>query len=145
MMANYEKKIAKALFDIEGTVKKLDGTLEKLDKADNKAKHFIEQEKAIHEIKKIAREYDKIEKFEEKEELQHENRIKADIYGQEKALKNIVHAVDKLDEELSKISDDDGKVKSFIAQKKITHQVKKILHNVGLYEMFVEDEVNNLI
>ena len=119
--------------------------MEKLDKADSKVKHFIEQEKAIHEIKKIAREYEKIEKFEEKEELQHENRIKADIYGQEKALKNIVHAVDKLDEELSKISDDDGKVKSFIAQKKITHQVKKILHNVGLYEMFVEDEIDNLI
>ena len=143
-MANNEKKIVKALLEIEKTVEKLDETLDKMDAAEGKAKHFIEQEKAIHEMKKIARECDKIEKYEEKEDEALARRIKVDVAEQEKALAHIAEAADKLDEELSKISDDDGKVKSFIAQKKVAHQIKKILHNCGLYEKYVDDEIDSL-
>jgi len=143
-MANYEKKISKALLEIEKTVEKLDNTLDKMDNTDSKVKHFIEQEKAIHEIKKIAHEFDKIEKFEEKDDLKRADKIAVDIDKQEKALAHIADAAEKLDAELAKISDDDGKIKSFIAQKKITHQIKKILHNCGLYEKYAEDELDNL-
>ena len=144
-MADHEKKISKALIEIAKTVEKLDDTLDKLDSADGKAKHFIEQEKAIHEIKKIAHEFDKIEKNEEKIDAKLAKTITADVGAQEKALNSIANAAVKLDEELSKISDDDGRVKSFIAQKKITHQVKKILHNCGLYEKYVEDEIDSIL
>ena len=144
-MSDYEKKIFKALLEIEKSVEKLDKVLEKLGNTGSKAKHFAEQEKAIHEIKKIAREYDKIEKFEEKDILAHAERIRVGIHVQEKALLNIAKAADTLEKDLSKISDDDNKVKSFIAHKKITHQVKRILHNCGLFEAYVEDEVSNIL
>jgi len=144
-MADHEKKISKALLKVEKTIEKLDETLDKLDNTDGKVKHFIEQEKAIHEIKKIAHEFDKIEKNEEKIDEKLAHRITADVDAQEKALKNIANAADKLGAELSKISDDDGKLKSFIAQKKIMHQVKKILHNCGLYEKYVEDEIDSVL
>ena len=143
-MANYDKKISKALVEIAKTVEKLDGTLEKLDSAEGKVKQFFEQEIAIHEIKKIAREYDKIDKYEEKEAEEWAHKITVDIEGQEKALDNIAKEAEKLDEVLSGMSDDDGKIKSFIAQKKAAHQIKKILHNCGLYEDYVEDELENL-
>ena len=144
-MADHEKRIAKALLKIAKTVEKLDDTLDKLDGADGKVKHFIEQEKAIHEIKKIAHEFDKIEKNEEEIDEKLARRITADVDAQEKALNHIANAAVKLDEELLKISDDDGKVKSFIAQKKIIHQVKKILHNCGLYEKYAEDEIDSIL
>jgi len=145
VMADHEKKILKALLEIEKTVEKLDETLCKLDDTDGKVKQFIEQEKAIHEIKKIARAVDRIDKYEDKDAEKWAKRIAADIEGQEKALVDIAVAADQLDEELAKVSDDDGKVKSFIAQKKIMHQVKKILHKMGLYEAYAEDELDNLI
>jgi len=67
-MADHEKKILKALLEIEKTIEKLDETLCKLDDADGKkVKHFVEQEKAIHEIKKILRAVDRIDKYEEKD------------------------------------------------------------------------------
>ena len=52
--------------------------------------------------------------------------------------------MDKLEAELAKIDDDDGKVKSFVAQKKMIHQVKKILHDCNLYEKYMADEINDL-
>ena len=143
-MADYEKKISKALVEIAKTVEKLDGTLEKLDNSEGKVKQFFEQEVALHEIKKISHEFDKIDKYEEKEADEWARKITADIAGQEKALENIAKEADKLDEVLSNMSDDDGKVKSFIAQKKAAHQIKKILHNCGLYEQYAEDELNDL-
>ena len=143
-MANYEKKISKALVEIAKTVEKLDGTLEKLDSAEGKIPQYFEQEKAIHEIKKITHEFDKIDKYEEKEAEEWARKITVDIEGQEKALENITKEVEKLDEVLSNMNDDDGKVKAFIAQKKATHYIKKILHNCGLYEQYVENEIEDL-
>jgi len=143
-MEHNEKKILKALLEIEKTVEKLDETLDKMDGAEGKVKHFIEQEKAVHEIKKIARECDKIEKYDAKDEAAQAHRVKVDVVEQEKALERIAKEADKLDEALSEMSDDDGKVKSFIAQKKTVHQIKKILHNCGLYEKYVEDEIDSL-
>lgn len=144
-MANPEKKILKALVEIEETMEKLDGTLDQMEDTDSRVKHFIEQEKAIHEIKKIVRAADKMEKYEEKDLSKWAHRIKVDVDGQEKALLKIAKETDKLDETLSKMSDDDGKVKSFVAQKKVIHQVKKILHNCGLYDKYVEDELDQLV
>jgi len=144
VMADHERKIITALFEIEGLAEELDLTLEKMDNADGKVKHFIEQEKAIHEIKKIAHEFDKIDKYEEKDAEKWAHRIAVDIDKQEKALENIAKEADKLDEVLSKMGDDDGKIKSFIEQKKATHHIKKILHSCGLYEKYVEDELENL-
>ena|GEM_PF-1704310 len=144
-MADHEKKIIKALFEIEGLAEELDLTLEKMDDADGKVKHFIEQEKAIHKIKKIAKAYDKIDKYEEKDAKKCEQRLKADVHEQEKALAHIAKEADKLDEELEKVTDDDGKVKSFVIQKKATHQIKKILHNIGLVEKFADDEMDTLL
>lgn len=143
-MADYEKKIAKTLVEIAKTVEKLDGTLEKLDSAEGKIPQYLEQEKAIHEIKKIAREFEKIDKYEEKEADEWARKITVDIEGQEKALDNITKEAEKLDEALANTNDDDGKVKAFIAQKKATHYIKKILHNCGLYEQYVEDEIEDL-
>ena len=158
-MLTHEKKVFKALFDIQEELEKLEKTLETLAEADNKVKCFIEQEKAIHEIKKIAHMYDKIEKYDakdvekyeakvakwdEKYAKKHAGKITADVKEQEKSLTHIVNAVDKLDKELEKLSDDDGKVKAYIAQKKAAHQIKKILHNFDLYENYVEDEIENI-
>ena len=142
-MASPEKKILKALLEIAKEMEKLDHTLDKLDCADNKAKHFIEQEKAMHEIKKIVHASDKLEKYEEKDIEKWAHKITVDVDGQAKALSNIANAADKLDGELAKIGDDDGKVKSFVIQKQVIHQVKKILHNCGLYEKY-EDEIEAL-
>ena len=143
-MADHEKKIAKTLLEIAETVEKLDNTLSKLDDADGKVKHFIEQEKAIHEIKKIIHKASKIEEYDKKATAEWAHRLSVDAEGQDKALANIVKATEKLDEELAKVSDDNGKIKSFIAQKKIIHQVKKILHHCGLYEKFVDAEMDEL-
>ena len=158
-MLTHEKKIFKALFDIQEELEKLDNTLEKLADADSKAKCFIEQEKAIHEIKKIAHMYDKIEKYDakdvenyekkvakwnEKYAKKHTDKIAADVEAQEKSLTHIVNAVDKLNKELEKLDNDDGKVKAYIAQKKAAHQIKKILHNFALYENYVEDEIEDI-
>ena len=158
-MLTHEKKVFKALFDIQEELEKLDKTLEKLTEADNKVKCFIEQEKAIHEIKKIAHMYDKIEKYDakdiekyeakvaewdEKYTKKHTGKIAADVEAQEKSLAHIVNAVDKLNEELDKLGNDDGKIKSYIAQKKAAHQIKKILHSLDLYENYVEDEIENI-
>jgi len=125
-MTNYEKKILQALQEIEKTVKKLDDTLDKMENTDSKVKHFIEQERAIHEIKKIAREFHKIEKLAEKDAVEQAHRITAEA-EQEKALVKIAMATEKLDTELANIGDDDEKVKSFIAQKELADQIKKIL------------------
>jgi len=145
-MADHEKKIITALFEIEGLAEELDLTLEKMDDAgDGKVKHFIEQEKAIHKIKKIAKEYDKIDKYEEKDAKKCASRLKGDVREQEKALEHIANEADKLDEALDKVTDDDGKIKSFVIQRKAAHQIKKILHNIGLIEKFADDEVDMLL
>jgi len=143
-MAQAEKKILKALVEIGKTVEKLDGTLDKMDCSESKAKHFIEQEKAIHEIKEIVRASNRLDKFEEKDLEEWAKKVTKDVDGQAKALSHIGDAADKLEAELAKIGDDDGKVKSFVAQKKVIHQVKKILHACNLYEKFVADEIDDL-
>jgi len=143
-MTHTEKKILKALVEIGKTVEKLDDTLDKMDCCESEAKHFIEQEKAIHEIKKIVRESDRLDKYEEKDLEQWARKVTKDVAGQEKALSHIGDAADKLEAELAKIGDDDGRVKSFVAQKKMIHQVKRILHECNLYEKYVEDEINDL-
>ena len=144
-MADHEKKILKALVAIAKEMEKLDKTLDKLDSADGKLKHFYEQEKVIHEIKKIAHKADKVEHYEEKDAEKWAHKIAVDIDGQVKALMNIANAADKLEEELDKIDDDAGKVKSFVAQRKMAHQVKKILHNCGLFEKYTEDELERIL
>ena len=144
-MADHERKIITALFEIEGLAEELDLTLEKMDNADGKVKHFIEQEKAISKIKKIAKEYDKIDKYEEKDAKKCASRLKGDVHEQEKALEHIANEADKLDEALEKVTDDDGKVKSFVIQRKAAHQIKKILHNIGLIEKFADDEMDTLV
>jgi len=145
VMADHERKIITALFEIEGLAEELDLTLEKMDNADGKVKHFIEQEKAISKIKKIAKEYDKIDKYEEKDAKKCASRLKGDVHEQEKALEHIANEADKLDEALEKVTDDDGKVKSFVIQRKAAHQIKKILHNIGLIEKFADDEMDTLV
>ena len=144
-MTDHEKKMVHALLEIAKTVEKLDDTLDKLDNAEGKIKHFIEQEKTLHEIKKIIHEANKVEKYDKKATEEWAHRLSVDAKGQDKAMANIVKATEKLDEELAKISDDDGKVKSFIVQQKVLHQVKKILHNCGLYEKYLEAEMDELI
>ena len=144
-MADHEKKIIAALFEIEGLAEELDLTLDKMDEESSKVKKFIEQEQAIHKIKKIAKEYALIDKYEEKDAKVLAHKITADVHGQEKALDRIAKEADKLDEELEKVTDDDSKVKSFVIQRQVTHRIKKILHEVGLLENFAEDEVDKLL
>ena len=144
-MADHEKKIIAALFEIEGLAEELDLTLDKMDEEDSKIKKFIEQEQAIRKIKKIAKEYALIDKYEEKDAKALAHKITADVHGQEKALDSIAKEADKLDEELDKITGDDNKVKSFVVQRQVTHRIKKILHEVGLLENFAEDEVEKLL
>ena len=144
-MADHEKKIIKALFEIEGLAEELDQTLDKMDGEDSKVKKFIEQEKAIRKIKKIAKEYAIIDKEEASECKECARKLSADVKGQEKALEDIAKEAEKLDGELDKVTDDDSKVKSFILQKKVMHRVKKILHDVGLMEDYAEDEADMLL
>ena len=70
-MTDLAAREEKLIREIEKEMDKLDQTLAKMDETDSKIKHFIEQEKALHEIRTIIRKEHKLEKLEEKD-AQHE-------------------------------------------------------------------------
>lgn len=63
-VAAHEEKLLRA---IAKEMDKLDETLGKMEETESKIKHFIEQEKALHEIKKIIRKEHKLEKIQDKD------------------------------------------------------------------------------
>lgn len=155
-MADYVKKIEKDLEKIASTLSKLDDTLDKLDDSPGKVKHYFEQEKAIHEVKKITHECIKL--------INHtEDAVKDGIHTVDTAVKNTVDdlnaneqaksdlvtkidkTLDQLDKDLSTLNDDEtNKAKSYLAQKKAIHHVKKLLHQEGLYDQYNENELADL-
>ncbi|SHH28022.1 hypothetical protein SAMN02745245_00982 [Anaerosphaera aminiphila DSM 21120] len=144
-MSNYEEKEAKTLNEIADTLIKLDKTFEDLEESEGRVKHFIEQEKAIHEIKKIVKKCNKIEDLED-DHIYDEVLNLEDLKDFESEnLKEIGNTIIDLDKTLEKLDEGkNSKVKSYIEQKKAIHQVKKILHNVGLFDSYVEDELDNM-
>ena len=64
MMTDYVAKEVKLLNKIADRISILDGVLDKMEDTDSKVKHFMEQEKALHEIRAIIREENKIGKEE---------------------------------------------------------------------------------
>lgn len=130
-MTDYAKKEQKILNKIGDLIDQLDVTLDKLDEdKDSKVKHFFEQEKAIHEIKQIMRAGRKIE--ENKEEAIDEAAYEVTDWmeNEESLLGEIERHFNKLTETLDHLTVDDNKVKSYVEQKKVIHEVKKITDSV---------------
>ncbi|NKC68538.1 hypothetical protein [Vagococcus fluvialis] len=65
---------------------------------------------------------------------------------QENALKKIGKTVDKLDKYLNELSETDSKheIKLWFAQKKATHEIKRLLSEVNHYENYEEKELEKL-
>lgn len=127
-MTNYEKKEEKAFEKIEKTLVHLDETLGKLEDTDSKVKHFVEQEKALHEIKSIIRHEKKIDKLQN--EAVEDAAVEAGEWldQQDALFTDIANEVTKLDKTLDKLDEDkDSKVKSYVEQEKALHEIKKIV------------------
>ena len=117
--------------EIEKEMDKLDQTLAKMDETDSKIKHFIEQEKALHEIRTIIRKEHKLEKLEEKD-AQHEiDAVVNELEREESLINGINKEVEKLDKTLSKIDGDENRVKSYFEQKKALHEIREIVKKVN--------------
>ena len=98
-----------------------------MEDTESKAKHFIEQEKALHEIRSIIREEKAVDKTKEKAEEASEKAVDKLIKEQDKAVTHIVKKSDDLDKNLANLDDDDSKVKSYLEQKKVVKDIKDIL------------------
>ena len=59
-MTDVAAREEKLIREIEKEMDKLDQTLAKMDETDSKIKHFIEQEKALHEIREIVKKVNKL-------------------------------------------------------------------------------------
>ena len=75
-MTDLAAREEKLIREIEKEMDKLDQTLAKMDETDSKIKHFIEQEKALHEIRTIIRKEHKLEKLEEIEKNKNQDKEK---------------------------------------------------------------------
>ena len=130
-MTDYAKKEQKILNKIQEATEKLDTTLDKVEESEEtKVKHFIEQEKAIHEIKKIISDGKKLYKNEQNAVEDAAYEVSDWMDNEDSLVGNISNRFDKLDKTLSNISDDDNRVKSYIEQKKVLHEVKEIAKSV---------------
>ncbi len=146
-MANHETKEMKTLKKIAEQIVRLDETLEKLAETDadeHKVKHFVEQEKAVMEIRGIVRKSKHFAHLVEKEEAKKELAVAADQALEVKTIKDILDRFDKLDASLAKLDEDSNRVKSYFEQRKAIHEVKRILHDVKMYDAFVQDELEHL-
>ena len=144
-MTNYDEKEKKILTKIADEIVKFDATCAKMDAATGKIKHFFEQEMAMHEIKSIIRMCNKVDKLEEKSY----KKLVLDVAALEDLkddnLKNICKTIVKLDENLAKLaSGEEGKIMTYIHRKEAMHEIKKILHKVGLYADYDADELKDI-
>ena len=144
-MTNYDEKEKKILTKIADEIVKFDATCAKMDASEGKIKHFFEQEVAMHEIKSIIRMCNKVDKLEEKSD----KKLVLDVAALEDLkddnLKNIGKTIVKLDENLAKLaSGEEGKIMTYIHRKEAMHEIKKILHKVGLYANYDADELKDL-
>ncbi|WP_290033976.1 hypothetical protein [Ligilactobacillus cholophilus] len=124
---DYSKKENSLLNRINKRIIKLNADLERMEDTESKAKHFIEQEKALHEIRSIIREEKAVDKTKEKAEEASEKAVDKLIKEQDKAVTHIVKKIDDLDKNLANLDDDDSKVKSYLEQKKVVKDIKDIL------------------
>lgn len=124
---NYSKKENSLLNKINKRITKLNADLERMEDTESKAKHFVEQEKALHEIRSIIREENLVYKTKEKADEANEKAIDNLVKDQEKAITHIVKKIDDLDKNLANLDDDDSKVKSYLEQKKVVKDIKDIL------------------
>lgn len=130
-MTDLAAREEKLIREIEKEMDKLDQTLAKMDETDSKIKHFIEQEKALHEIRTIIRKEHKVEKLEEKD-AQHEiDAVVNELEREESLINGINKEVEKLDKTLSKIDGDENRVKSYFEQKKVLHEIREIVKKVN--------------
>lgn len=130
-MTDLAAREEKLIREIEKEMDKLDQTLAKMDETDSKIKHFIEQEKALHEIRTIIRKEHKLEKLEEKD-AQHEiDAVVNELEREESLINGINKEVEKLDKTLSKIDGDENRVKSYFEQKKVLHEIREIVKKVN--------------
>lgn len=69
---------------------------------------------------------------------------------EDKAIEKILHAVDKLDKDLSKIDslnedvDKKHEMRKWFAEKKAIHEIKKILHEEDKYDKYDEKELEKI-
>ena len=130
-MTDLAAREEKLIREIEKEMDKLDQTLAKMDETDSKIKHFIEQEKALHEIRTIIRKEHKLEKLEEKD-AQHEiDAVVNELEREESLINGINKEVEKSDKTLSKIDVDENRVKSYYEQKKALHENREIVKKVN--------------
>lgn len=130
-MTDFEKKEVRALEVIAKKIVDLDKHLATIEESKGKVKHYIAQEEAIHDIRSITRHIAKIGKIEE-QEVQKGLKIIASNDKEEVAtVQKIDQEFEKLEGTLSKLADDDGKVKSALEQEKAIFEIKKILKEAG--------------
>lgn len=122
-MSNYEEKEFKLLEKIDSRINKLDEDLSKMDGTDSKVKHFLEQEKALHEIRSIAREEKRVDKLDDKV-VEKATDSTVDVINE------ISKRIDDLDKDLDNLEDDDSKVKGYLAQKKTIHDIKELVKSI---------------
>lgn len=129
-MANYAQKEEKILEKIGKEIEKLETTVGKMEDTESKVKHFFEQEKGLHEVKSIIRKVKKIGKLEDKEDSGAEKEFTDWLNSENSLVGKIDDKIESLEKTLDGIGDDDGKVKSFLEQKKVIHEIKSIVHSV---------------
>ena len=144
-MTSYDEKETKILNKIADEIVKFDATCAKMDGAEGKIKHFFEQEMAIHEMKSIIKMCNKVDKLEEKSDKKLVLDVAALEELKDENLKNIGKTLVKLDENLAKLeSGEEGKIKTYIHRKEAMHEIKKLLHKVGLYADYEADELKDI-
>lgn len=122
-MTNYGEKEIKLLEKIDSRINKLDEDLAKMDDTDSKVKHFVEQEKALHEIRDITREEKHVDKLTDKA-------VEKTVTGAVDVINEISKRIDDLDKDLDNLNDDDSKVKGYLAQKKTIHDIKELVKSI---------------
>lgn len=124
---NYEEKEAKLLEKVNDKIEELDINLSKMGSTENKLIHFTDQEKALHDLHQIIRDGKKIDKIEKHAENQSEKEVQNWIDNENSTINRIDRKVDDLIGALANISDDDSKIKSYVKQKKVINDIKKII------------------
>ena len=68
------------------------------------------------------------------------------VSKEEKAIEVIAKTIDKLEKYLEEIPESDEKksIKGWYAQKRATHEIKKVLHEIDRYEKFEDKELEKI-
>lgn len=144
----YDLEELQVLDDISAVLARLDNNLSTMEATDSRVKHFIAQERAIHEIRQTVRDAKKVLKYDQKSQEADLEQVDYDESREQDVLGDIDKNFDKLDVTLAKLDDTESRIKGYIEQKRALHEVKRILHDADKYDGYQEDEmeaVDNLV